>query len=76
MNNESTGNLIMCVKVSLSKQSFGVWKKEYKDNHETKTNKKIDNGKNVQYVLADTILIGLSIRVSLKMTFSRCSLLM
>lgn len=33
MNNESTGNLIMCVKVSLRKQSFGVWEKEYKDSH-------------------------------------------
>lgn len=45
MNNESPGDLIMCVKVSLSKQSFGVWEKEYKDSHEAKTNVKTDNGK-------------------------------
>lgn len=47
MNNESTGNLTMCVKVSISKQSFKVWKKGNKDSQEAKTNTKTDNGKNI-----------------------------
>lgn len=42
MNNESTGQLTVCI----SEKSFGVWEKENKDSQEAKTNKKTDNGKN------------------------------
>lgn len=42
---ENIGNLTMYVKVSISKQSFGVWEKENKDSQESKISMKTDNGK-------------------------------
>lgn len=47
VNSESIGNLTMYVKVSISKQSVGIWEKENKDSQEFKINMKTDNGKNI-----------------------------
>lgn len=44
---ENIGNPTMYVKVSISKQSFGVWEKENKDSQESKISMKTDNGKKI-----------------------------